>query len=99
MILDTEKLPASCPTLETVSVDFDSGRKRLIVQQRGRIPPTYQKIGPSIFPGRMVASLPCPTRFVSCEVLWFRGLAAFTFAQAMGRRWHGQDTSCLCLTL
>jgi hypothetical protein len=61
MGLDTKKLPASCPTLETVTVDFDSGRKRLKVQQRRWIPPTYQKIGFSIFPGRMVASFPHPT--------------------------------------
>lgn len=81
MGVDTKMLPALCPTLEAVTLDTDSSRKRLMVLQRRQIPPTYQEIRSFIFPGRMLASLPPPTRL--CPVRLCVPLAAFTSAQTM----------------
>lgn len=80
-------LPALCPTLETVAVGVDSVGKSLRVLQRRQIPLTYPRIRPSVFLGRVVASLPLPT--LLCPVrLCVPSLAALTFAQVVGRWWR-----------
>lgn len=59
---------------------------RLTVLQQSQTPLTYPEIRPSIFLGRVVASLPLPTHL--CPVrLCVPSLAALTFALVVGRWW------------